>query len=80
MYRKFVVDLGIAGAEHQPAGRDPDVRSPRTPTPAPGSQSGVSLDEEMTNMIAYQRAYEAAAKVMSTIDGTLDTLINSLKR
>jgi flagellar hook-associated protein 1 len=40
------------------------------------AQSGVSLDEEMTNMLTYQRAYEAAARVMSTVDSTLDTLIN----
>lgn len=40
------------------------------------SVSGVSLDEEMTNLITYQRAYQASARMMSTIDSTLDTLIN----
>jgi flagellar hook-associated protein 1 FlgK len=29
-------------------------------------------------MVAFERAYQAAAKVMSTIDGMLDTLINRL--
>lgn len=38
--------------------------------------SGVNLDEEMVNMLAAQRAYEAAAKVLSTVDSMLDTLIN----
>jgi flagellar hook-associated protein 1 FlgK len=42
--------------------------------------SGVSLDEEMTNMLAYQRAYQAATKVVSTIDEMLDTLINRMGR
>lgn len=37
---------------------------------------GVSVDEEMVNLITYQRAYEAAARVMTTVDQTLDTLIN----
>lgn len=40
------------------------------------STSGVSLDEEMTNMIKYQKGYQAAARLMSTLDGMLDTLIN----
>ena len=40
------------------------------------SVSGVSLDEEMTNLISYQRAYQASARMMTTIDSTLDTLIN----
>ncbi len=41
------------------------------------SESGVSLDEEMTNLITYQRAYQASARMMTTIDQTLNTLINS---
>ncbi|MFC7479780.1 flagellar basal body rod C-terminal domain-containing protein [Luedemannella flava] len=43
---------------------------------ARSSQSGVNLDEEMTNLLAYQRAYEAASRVFNSIDETLDTLIN----
>jgi flagellar hook-associated protein 1 FlgK len=38
--------------------------------------SGVNLDEEMVNMLTAQRAYEAAARVMTTVDSVLDTLIN----
>jgi len=38
--------------------------------------SGVSLDEEMTNMLAFQRAYEASSRLLTTIDSSLDTLIN----
>lgn len=39
--------------------------------------SGVSLDEEATQLIQYQRAYEAAARVISVQDSMLDTLINN---
>jgi len=42
------------------------------------SVSGVSLDEEMTNLITFQRAYQASARVMNAIDTTLDTLINQV--
>jgi flagellar hook-associated protein 1 FlgK len=42
------------------------------------SYSGVSLDEEMTNVIQYQRSYEACAKVISTANAMLETLINMI--
>ncbi|GGH76704.1 flagellar hook-associated protein 1 FlgK [Pullulanibacillus pueri] len=44
------------------------------------SISGVSLDEEMTNLIQYQHSYNAAAKMISVIDQMLDTIVNSLGR
>lgn len=40
--------------------------------------AGVSLDEETSNLIKYQLAYNAAAKVMSVMDEVLDVTINSL--
>jgi flagellar hook-associated protein FlgK len=40
------------------------------------SVRGVSLDEEATFMIIYQRIYEGAARVTQVIDSMLDTLIN----
>jgi flagellar hook-associated protein 1 FlgK len=40
------------------------------------SVSGVSLDEEMVNLVKFQHAYEAAAKLVSTVDELLDTVIN----
>ena len=42
------------------------------------SVSGVSLDEEMINLIEYQRNYESAAKLISVADEMLSTLLNSL--
>lgn len=41
--------------------------------------SGVSLDEEMTNLVKYQHAYEAAAALTRVIDEMLDTIVNRLK-
>jgi flagellar hook-associated protein 1 len=40
------------------------------------AESGVNLDEEMTHMLTYQRGYEAASRVLTTIDSMLDQLIN----
>ncbi len=44
------------------------------------SVSGVSLDEEMTNLIQYQHAYSANAKVIATVGELLDVIINGLIR
>lgn len=38
--------------------------------------SGVSLDEEATNLIRYQRAYEASARLISTLNELTDVAIN----
>jgi len=40
------------------------------------SVSGVNMDEEMTNMIRFQKGYNAAARIMTTMDEMLDKLIN----
>jgi flagellar hook-associated protein 1 FlgK len=40
------------------------------------SVSGVSLDEEMTNLIQFQQAYQASARVMSTINDTFTSLLD----
>ncbi len=41
-----------------------------------GSISGVSLDEEAANLIKYQTAYQAAARVVSTVNTLLDVAVN----
>lgn len=44
------------------------------------SVSGVSLDEEMANLIQFKHAYNANAKIISTVNELLDVVINGLKR
>lgn len=44
------------------------------------SISGVSLDEEMANMVQFQLAYQASARVITTLDDIYDTLINRMIR
>ncbi|MCL2423477.1 MAG: flagellar hook-associated protein FlgK [Micrococcales bacterium] len=40
--------------------------------------ASVDADEETVNLLTFQRAYQAAARVMTTIDEILDTLINRM--
>ena len=42
------------------------------------SSSGVSLDEELTDLIKYQRSYQASAKLITTVDSMLETLVNMI--
>ncbi|MBX4145769.1 flagellar hook-associated protein FlgK [Paenibacillus lautus] len=71
--------IGQLGIEAQEANRQTDnsvflvsqVESRRQ------SVSGVSLDEEMSNMIKFQHAYSAASRFMTTFDELLNKLINS---
>jgi flagellar hook-associated protein 1 FlgK len=43
------------------------------------AMSGVSKDEEMTDMLKYQKAYNASARVVTAMDETLDVIVNRLK-
>lgn len=44
------------------------------------STSGVSIDEETINLVQFNHAYQANAKMISTVDELLDVVINGLKR
>ncbi|HKT01388.1 MAG TPA: flagellar hook-associated protein FlgK [Rugosimonospora sp.] len=74
-YRQMIANLGV---QSQSAARRVSIQDSlkQQVDDALSAQSGVNLDEEMTNMLAYQRAYEAASRVMTAVDSTLDTLIN----
>lgn len=74
-WRSFVVDLGV---ESKAAKQRADVAE-RTRATAEALQlanASVDLDEETINMLAFQRAYEGAARVLTAVDEMLDVLIN----
>jgi flagellar hook-associated protein 1 FlgK len=42
------------------------------------SESGVSLDEEAADLAKYERAYQAAGRLMTAFDQMMDTIINGM--
>ena len=42
------------------------------------SFSGVSLDEEMTNLVRFQKSYTAAARIVTMLDDMLNTIVNGM--
>ena len=56
-----------------------DIAFTRQLTTLRGSNSGVSLDEELTNLIKYQRSYQASAKLITTATEMMDTVINMVR-
>ncbi|MCB1567372.1 MAG: hypothetical protein KDI69_00945, partial [Xanthomonadales bacterium] len=42
--------------------------------------SGVNLDEEASNMLKFQQAYQAAAKMIGTADTIFQTLLSAVQR
>lgn len=74
-YKSFVVALGV---DSQNVQRQADMQT-ATVQQIDGqrqSYSGVSIDEEMTAMVQFQRAYDASARFLTAVDQVLDTLVN----
>jgi flagellar hook-associated protein FlgK len=74
-YRTLIIGLGV---ETQTANRRVEIQSDITKQvdAALDGAAGVSIDEEMTQMVAFQHTYNAASRVITAIDEMLDRLIN----
>jgi flagellar hook-associated protein 1 len=77
-YRKMIVAMGVEtataasnlGTQSVVSGQVDSYRD---------SVAGVSIDEEMTNMLQFQHAYSAAGQLVSTINSMLDDLMNMVR-
>jgi flagellar hook-associated protein 1 FlgK len=74
-YRQLVTNFGAQVASARRVSESQSVLTSQIDA-AREAVSGINIDEEMVNLLAAQRAYEGAARVMTTIDSILDTLIN----
>jgi|CXWL01.1.fsa_nt_gi flagellar hook-associated protein 1 FlgK len=77
-YRKTATDLGVASQVASQRLDGEQIRHEQLQT-FHAQVSGVSLDEELVNLLKYQRAFEAASRMIVAADEMMSTLI-SLKR
>lgn len=76
-YRSIVTDMGETASKVQSRLDDEGIVF-KLLKEQQDSVSGVSIDEEMTDMMKFQRAYEATGKLIRAIDEMLDVIINRL--
>jgi len=68
--------LDVTNAQRQQKYRDAEFASL---TSQRNGVSGVNTDEELVNMIKFQRAYQASAKIISTTNTMLDSLMGLIR-
>ncbi|WP_053955783.1 flagellar hook-associated protein FlgK [Inediibacterium massiliense] len=76
-FKSLISNLGVDGQAAKTIVKSKDVLIKQLDNKRQ-SISGVSLDEEMGNMIKYQHAYNASARMITTIDEMLDKIINGM--
>jgi flagellar hook-associated protein 1 FlgK len=74
-YSSLIGELGRASASAKQQQTTQSVITASVDT-LQASTSGVSYDEEVSNMLTYQMAFQASSRVLTTLDSMLDTLIN----
>jgi flagellar hook-associated protein 1 len=73
-FRGFVAEMGSLGQQAKALSQSQDMAVQSLEAQRQATM-GVNLDEELTRMMTTQKAYEAAARVFSTVSGMLDTLL-----
>ena len=76
-FNNMITNLGGQTKAAQTAATDATASATQL-TNQQASIEGVSVDSQMTNMMIYQRSYQASAQFISTQDDMLNTLINSI--
>lgn len=76
-YALLIGELGVRGQEANRMVENTEVLRGQVNNQR-RSVSAVSLDEEMTNLIKFQHAYNAAARNMTALDEMLDRIINNM--
>lgn len=76
-WRSICADVGVKTQEAKRMVTNQEVLLNQLETKRQ-SISGVSLDEELTNMIKFQHAYNAASRFITAIDEAIDVIVNRM--
>lgn len=76
-YRSIILNLGNKGSEADKI-TESQVTLVKTADSQRNAISGVSMDEEMSNMMKFKFAYDASARVLNIMDSMMESIILSL--
>lgn len=76
-YRKIITELGNIGLEASTAAESQKLLVDQVENRRQ-SVSAVSMDEEMSNLIKYEHSYNAAARIVNTMDEMLEIIVNKV--
>ena len=76
-FSELVTDLGTQGSLYTSKASEKNISVTNIENERQ-AMSGVSTDEEFSNMLKYQYAYNASARMITMLDGMLDTIINKM--
>jgi flagellar hook-associated protein 1 FlgK len=75
--KSLIAALGVDGQEAERMRDNQEILINQTNT-LRMSTSGVSIDEEMANMVKFQHSYNAAARLITAMDEMIDMLVNRM--
>ena len=76
-FSELITDIGTDGAEYGAKSVEKNISVANIENERQ-AMGGVSQDEEFANMLKYQYAYNASARVITLLDGMIDTIINKM--
>jgi flagellar hook-associated protein 1 FlgK len=75
---RLIGNIGVQTNQAQ-SGRDAQQLVMNDANTAMSNLSGVNLDEEAANLVRYQQAYQAAAKVISVANSLFQSLLDATR-
>ncbi|NJD01023.1 MAG: flagellar hook-associated protein FlgK, partial [Ruminiclostridium sp.] len=76
-YQSIILAMGNSGSDSMRIA-DSQEKLVKTADSSRLAITGVSMDEEMTNMMKFKFAYDASSRTLNVIDNMIETIINRM--